>query len=317
MALCGFVGLGATPPASAAAPAPSVQQQQAGQAWYQGVIGDLTPLQSSLISGLQAASKWQSRQEAAGTARGVMTTDGSALALALGSVEHLAPLAGYPDALANFISGLHLYVEAFALEAAATELPGGRLVAQLQQSFLRVRELGDVVFDQGTAQLAPLLGSTLAGPDVVAASHVPDWVALHLAPKPPLESSWSGTRAQPSASQSLAKWRKAVDRVAAPSDAVVRRTLARSSATGLAQLARMLQVAEVHLSSVPAPRGSQASALFRLGLLVDAEAALAAEAGQRAGAVRAGSFTTLASSLVAIGAGLRTAAVTGEPEGAS
>ena len=51
----------------------------------------------------------------------------------------------------------------------------------------------DNAFDQGTAALAPLIGPTLAGDDVAAASHVPDWAAAGLAPQPPLASVWPTT----------------------------------------------------------------------------------------------------------------------------
>jgi hypothetical protein len=295
-------------PATAASAKPTAAQIQAAQRWYSQLTGDLAPLGTSLVSGLQSASQWQAGTVTAAQAASAFGTDASDLEVVLGTVEDLKPLPGQRAALGDYVAAVTLYLQAFLVDDAATHLAPGALVAQLQRSFQRIRHLGDVTFDQGTTQLAPLLGSALAGPDVRAARQIPDWVSLSLAPGQPLESSWSGTRDQPSGSQSPARWAAAVRDDGAPSSSSLRSALRRSS-TATRQLSRIawaLQRAEVRLDRVSGPSGApETSALLRLGLLVDAEAALAGEASALAGVAPDTPLAGVASALASVGGGLR------------
>ena len=155
------------------------------------------------------------------------------------------------------------------------------LVTQLQRSFERIRELGDITFDQGTAEFgraARALRSPVPRsprPPVCPIGRRSGWPRAQ-----PLVSAWKGTTAHPSGVQSTAAWVAAVGRSGAPAQATLRRAVVdRTSARQRTDLVGAVDRAEVSLSSVPGPRGQpQASDLLRLGLLVDAEALLAAEA---------------------------------------
>lgn len=292
----------ATVPAAAA---PTVSASEA-QSWYQKVIGDLTPLQTSLVNGLDAASGWQRGSESADATGRAITRDLPTFEDARSGVERLKALPGYSGAKAEYADAIGLYVEAFELELAATKMPSGPLVTQLQRSFERIRTLGDVTFDQGTAELAPLLGTSIAGADVAASTNVPDWTALALTPAEPL-TAWKGTATQPSGTQSDTGWTAAVNADGAPGQASLRRAVIdRPSSGKLTDLVEEVDRAEVSLSSVPVPAGApRASDLLRLGLLVDAEALLADEASglSRNGSARP--LAAVAATLVSIGSDLR------------
>jgi hypothetical protein len=301
-------GVVAAVPASAAPAKPSREQKVAARTWYRHVISDLSPLNSSLVSGLQAASQWKSGQESATAAGQTIAGDLSDLRTALSNLQHQKPLKGEAGALADFADSVNLYLQAFLLEETATTLSSGPLGAQLQRSFERIRQLGDVTYDVGASELVQLLGTALVGSDVQAVRHLPDWTSSELVPGPPLASSWVVGHSEPTGAQSRSDWAVAVRRAGAPSQSAVRSDV-QKRATAIAQLsnvARALQQAEAHLDSVPGPRGNPLdSATYRLGLLVDTEAVLAAQASQLASVPRNAALGKVALSLSTIGAGLR------------
>jgi hypothetical protein len=306
--------LTAVPAEAAPTPAhPNALQKLAAQKWYTQIIGDLRPLDSSLISGLQAASQWQAGKESSAQAGHTITGDLPYLRAALGNLQRQAPLAGEAGALADYSASVNLYVQAFLLEDVATLLASVPLRTQLQRSFLRIRQLGDVTYDVGTTQLAPLLGSAVTTADVQAARQLPDWTSEKLAPRAPLEASWISAPPGPSGVQSQASWNAAVRRAGAPAQSALRNAVQRSSTTPvqLSSLALALQRAEAHLTSVRGPRGNpQASARLRLGLLVDAEATLAAAAARLVGVAPDPTLTSVAASLTSIGGDLRVSSST-------
>jgi hypothetical protein len=273
------------------------------------VVADLSHLQTTLVNGLDAANGWQQGTTSAATARADLARDLPSLVRAHDAVARLHPLPGHTRARNDYAAALALYVAAFRLEQAATAMPPGVLRAQLQRGFVRIRELGDVTFDQGTAELAPLLGASVAGIDVAAAAHVPDWQALGLAPGPPLASGWTGTTAEPTGTQSAAAWSAAVLAAGAPPQSAIAADLVRKkNAATLNRDAAALGRAEVSLSSVPGPADdAQASALVRIGLLVDAEAVLAAEAGRRSPHGASAALDSVGRSLGSLGGDLRDA----------
>jgi hypothetical protein len=307
--------LTAVPAEAAPTPAhPSALQKLAAQKWYTEIIGDLRPLDSSLISGLQAASQWQAGKESSARAGQTITGDLPNLRAALGNLQLQAPLAGETGALADYSASVNLYVQAFLLEDVATLLFSSvPLRTQLQRSFLRIRQLGDVTYDVGTTQLAPLLGSAVTSADVQAARQLPNWTSEKLAPRSPLEASWISAPPGPSGVQSQASWNAAVRRAGAPAQSALLDAVQRSSTTPvqLSSLALALQRAEAHLTSVRGPRGNpQASARLRLGLLVDAEATLAAAAARLVGVAPDPTLTGVAASLASIGGDLRASSST-------
>jgi hypothetical protein len=290
--------------AAAAAPASTVQS------WYQQVLTTLSPLQTSLVAGVQAATKWQAGSVSAAAAHRQIGRTVTDLTKVSGNLAHLAVPAGAAGARQDYVAALNLYTEAFRMAGAATQLPSGALVRQLQRSYERIRELGDETFDQGTALLAPALGTAVSAADVQAAARLPDWTSLGLAPGRPLVTHWSGTTAEPSGSQSPSAWTLAVQQADAPSQTVVRSAAAAGhpNESKCRALAMTLNEAEVRLSSVPVPTTNPtASGVLRLGLLVDAEALLSAEASDASASGPASTLRRIARSLEETGAALRTA----------
>jgi hypothetical protein len=277
------------------------------QSWYRDVLSDLRPLQSTLPGVLNAASGWQAGTESAATARHVFVQDLPSLERVERNLSDRVPLPGHPDARADYISAIGLYVESLNVEEAATELTPGALQGQLQRSFERIRELGDNVFDQGTAELAPLIGPTLAGDDVAAASLVPDWTAAALAPEPPLASSWPMDGAGSFLTQPKAAWEAEVVMDGAPKQARVAAALEqRLRPSQLARMASELGGAEAYVTSISGPAAdARASNRLRLGLLVDAEAVMAGEAAHLSDGSAAHSLSEAATRLAAIGGRLR------------
>jgi hypothetical protein len=308
LALAGVLAATGAVPSSAAAPAAS--GSPAVRHWYAQVVTVLHPLQSALVGGLQAASSWQDGTETAPAVQAEFARDLPPLRRAQGALAHLTPPKDAAAARDDYAEGVGLYVDAFQLEEAATGAAPASLVAQLQRSFERIRELGDVTFDQGTAVIAPQLGPSVAGADVVAASHIPDWPSLGLAPGEPLTASWAGPPGTPTGSPSGAAWVAAVRADRAPSQAAVRGALVGSApAAALSNLARGLDRAEVALGSVAVPsRDARAAALLRLGLLADAEASLAADAAGQGGAASSSALRGVALSLASAGGALRSGA---------
>ncbi len=199
------LGASATVSSAPADSAPTTSASQV-RSWYQTIVTDLSPLQADLLAGLNAAQSWQRGSESGATARRALTRAIPTLEAVEHKVASLAPLSGHPGVRSDYAAAVELYLESFRVEQAATELPTGPLVAQLQRSYQRIRELGDVTFDQGTAQLAPDLGSTVAGADTAAAAHVPVWSTVGLAPGEPLVSSWPDTTIAAAGSQSMSGW---------------------------------------------------------------------------------------------------------------
>jgi hypothetical protein len=223
------------------------------------------------------------------------------------SLSARAPLPGHPAARADYVSAIGLYVESLEVDEAATELAPGALQGQLQHSFERIRELGDNVFDQGTAELASLIGPALAGDDVAAGSHVPDWTVAGLAPQPPLASSWPDDGFGSSRTQPKATWVSEVGMDGAPTQTSVTAAVGkRVRPSQLAQLAGALGRADAYVSSIPGPTGDARGAnRLRLGLLVDAEAVMADEAAHLSDGPPTHVLSAAAASLAAIGGRLR------------
>jgi hypothetical protein len=185
--------------------------------------------------------------------------------------------------------------------------PSGVLQGQLRHSYQRIRSLGDIVYDQGTAELAPELGSALAGPDVAAASHVPDWSSDGLAPAPPLASSWRANSVRASGSQPKGQWAAEVAMDGAPPHAAVHAAVAgHSRRANLDQMVVALSAADAFVGAIPATTGDPLAAnRLRLGLFVDAESLMSEEAAHLSRGALARTLAAVAASLGSIGGTLR------------
>jgi hypothetical protein len=299
-----LAGVAAAPAASVAVAAPSAHD---AQVWYRQMLNDLRPLQSTLPGALDAASSWAAGSESTPAAHQELARDEPELLHVDRQLRSLPALEGHASARSDFVSGVDLYAEAVGIDEAATEVSPGALQEQLQHSYQRIRQLGDVVFDQGTAELAPLLGPSLSGADLAAAGNIPDWSALGLAPAAPLASAWRASGSPPTGTQPKASWAAAVGKDGAPAQARVDAALVGPTrATTLTELLSQLNSAEDSLSAIAAPAGDrQASDRQRLGLLVDAEGVLDAEAGRLSGGVPARALAKAGADLGSVGRELR------------
>jgi hypothetical protein len=288
------------------AAAASGTTSNSAQGWYRHVVADLHPLQSTLLGALDAASAWASGSEAAAKARTEFERDLPTLERVQRALQNLTPLQGHPSAHDDYVAAIGLYVAAIRLDVAATEEPSRPLQEQLEHSYQRVRALGDIVFDQGTAELAPELGPSLAGPDVAAASRVPDWSSDDLAPAPPLASSWPPVRSSASGSQPEGEWATEVAMDGAPAQTAVRAAVAGRARSNVAAMVVALGAADSYVASLPGALGDPLAAhRLRLGLLVDAEGLMAEEAAHLSRGAAARTLEAIAASLVSIGGTLR------------
>ncbi len=290
-------------PGAAVVAAPS----NAAQAWYRHVVNDLHPLQSTLLGALDAASGWATGSESATKARREFERDLPTLERVHHALQNLAPLQGHTSARDDYVAAIGLYVASLQMDEAATEEPSGALQEQLQHSYQRLRSLGDIVFDQGTAELAPELGSALAGPDVAAASHVPDWSSDGLAPAPPLAPLWHLGGTPAAGSQPKGEWAAEIATDGAPAQSAVRAAVAgHAQQSNLGEMAVALGAADAYVGSIPGTAGDPlASNRLRLGLLADAEALMSEEAARLSGGEPARTLAGLATSVSSIGGTLR------------
>ena len=255
------------------------------QRWYRAALGDLGALQVSLPSVIQAAGSWRNGQQPAEQVAVDIQSIIPVLNTVVTKLQKLATARAEAVAQADYVGSIELYMQALQLEDAATQIQAPSLVRQLQLSFERIRQLGDHLYDLGTAQIAPLLGREASQPDMVQAAIVPDWVSSGLAPGSPLEKgrpAWQNNAVGPfqaPANEPLSTWAASVRRIAIPSPAEVHMAVSRGDATVAGAVADSLESAAVNIGRLPSPEGNAlAEARIRIGLLLDAEGAYAAEA---------------------------------------
>lgn len=244
------------------------------------------------------------------------------LAAALDSqrrVAGLEPLPATPEALELYRASVALTVLSVQAHAAALALTGD-LAAQVDVLGQRLRLLADRVFDRGYAVVEVMLpgphlfGDQSGDVDLRLPEDVPRWPAEGLAPGPPLDV---GAPAPPEGSapplrearrpvQGRSGWVATIGAVGPPSVGDVRAAVGEGDAGPLADLSRRLVVAAELLRAAPdpdAPGGREESARVRLGLLVLADAARAAQAAALSGGAGADELRSLAGRLVDVVAG--------------
>jgi hypothetical protein len=179
-----------------------------------------------------------------------------------------------------------LYVEVGRIYQVMITTEPGDVRAQLDLLARRVRELADRVFDQGHGALAPYLDEQRS-PDVEvrAPEEVPLWPEEGLAAGPPLDAvpppaaPSPPLRQQTRPEETAAAWAKDVRAAGIPSDGELTAAVRGAPADRLGDLARRYVAAAERLRLRPDPKGErEKSAVLRLGLLVDADAARTAQA---------------------------------------
>lgn len=187
-----------------------------------------------------------------------------------------------PDAPGKelYLASTELYVQHVRVHQASMDLPGA---ARAQAVLLarRLRELADRVFDRGHAVVDP--SSTADGNvELNLPEEVPDWVAEGMAAGPPLDAAPPPAASTPPLRQATRPteperdWLDAVRAAGAPAELDLDGDLAAQ--------ARAYVAAAESLRTEPDPDvegGRERSAVLRLGWLISADAARAAQLGLR------------------------------------
>jgi hypothetical protein len=280
---------GSDGPPVAGEPVPTTSATPAAaQVWRDAAVADLRPLTGLVVNLGQGVNAWRSGTTSAHDAAAALDRFEVSLLAAQTAIDNRAPLAEAPRAVVDLRLTADLYLAAVRVARVATAQPDGALQDQLVLQFSRLRNLGDRAFDQANAELEPLLGAPreVEGVTIVRAPEVPDWVDMKLAAGPPLATPPSpvGT---PRVYQSIRPTESAQDWIAhvrtlgIPSSAEQAAALRSGSVPQLGQLATLLTSASNDLFGSPDPRGERLIATrVQLGLLIDAEAARAAEASR-------------------------------------
>ena len=251
-------------------------------------LADLRPLTGLVVNLGQGLTAWRTGKTSAKDMGAALDRFDLALVDAQTAIDRRAPLPAAPRAVVDLRLTADLYLAAVRVGRAATEQPAGALRDQLVLQFFRLRNLGDRVFDQSDAELAPLLGAPreVEGVTIVRAPEVPDWVSIKLAAGPPLATaplSVGSPRAYQSIrpTESVQDWVARTRALAIPSGAEEAAALRAGSLQQLGQLADRLTSASANLYGGPDPRGERlVSTRVQLGLLIDAEAARAAQSAR-------------------------------------
>jgi len=255
-------------------------------------------------------------------------TDAAMQSAAAAAVTSLVDTRTRVDALSSFpgdprVNDLYrrsvlLDLQAANVYEAATGLPpGSALRDQARLLGVRLRRLGDRVFDRGRALVQTRLGPLDPNLVVNLPEEVPNWVVEGLAAGPPLDPSSPAARPLPASagelraptrpSGSRTAWEHAVESAHVPSAATVDGAVSGGSEPAETLAHTFIAAAET-LRATPDPAGDrEESARVRLGLLVDADAVYAARAAFETRGVDPGSSLRLldvARRLDLIGAGL-------------
>jgi hypothetical protein len=280
------------------------QEASPGQVWREELLLDFNPLKAALPGFVEALEGWRGRD----TARSNLARAGLAGFIATrDALNQRTEFAAAPHALANYRLAADLYVETGRLAAVGATLPSGELQDQARLQVKRLRALADRVFDQATVEMRPYVPDGVI-PDLGTAkpAEVPSWAGLALAPGPPLAQKPAAASPRVYQSdrptQSFEDWAKAVAAAGVPAAGDVDSAVERGNAADLGALADAFTAASDSLYAAADPTGERALATrVQLGLLVQAEAARAAQFADLAGAEQASAYRATAKTLVLLG----------------
>lgn len=272
----------------------------AATAWDQGAGAAFAPLTAALPSLDAAVDRWSAGSETDAAMQAAAVTAITSLVDTRARVDALAPFPGDPRVNDLYRRSVLLDLQAANVyEAAAGLTPGSPARDQARLLGVRLRRLGDRVFDRGRALVQVRLGPLDPNLVVNLPEEVPNWVVEGLAAGPPLDPASPAARPLPAPagqlraptrpSGSRRAWEHAVESLHVPSAATVDGAVSGGSEPGDALAHTFIGAAET-LRATPDPAGDrEESARVRLGLLVDADAVYAARAAFEARPADAGS----------------------------
>ena len=187
-----------------------------------------------------------------------------------------------PDAPAKslYFASATLHVLHVRIHLRGIDVEEGARREQVALLGLRVRQLGDRVFDRGLALVDPSFGVDEPDVQINLPEEVPDWEAEGMAVGPPfddepgLPASSPSLRADDRPTQSEDDWLAAVDAAGAPERVDFDGDLAAQARAYVAAAEALRDAADPDVAG-----GRERSAILRLSWLVKADAARAAQFG--------------------------------------
>lgn len=268
-------GISRTADVSPIDPPTPEEERDAAQAWESEAIGAFggVDLTNRVIEMVEGARTWLAGERPTEAYR----TELADREVQFGEVrDRLAELRDYPyddKVVGLYRQSAALYAQVVEVYQAMVETPPGDARTQLDLHARRVRILADRVFDRGHTLVKPKLNEPERPDlDVRLPVEVPVWVEEGIAPGPPIADAPAAPTKAPQLRertrprQERDDWLDAVDR-ALPKD--------RAGAT-----ATVAESAARQIWGLPDPDGDrEESARAALSLLIDAEAARAAQLG--------------------------------------
>lgn len=260
----------------AAAPLAATSTTETERDWTELAGEAFEPLVSSSHEVPRAVRAWLDGELSDGALREKLD------ATLAGAAQTESRVKALPDAPAKslYVASAELHLQHVRILVRAIGIAPGDGRQQVVLLGLRVRQLGDRVFDRGRALLDPSFGADAPDVQLNLPEEVPDWEAEGLAAGPPFDdapgpsSSSPSLRADDRPTQPEADWLAAVEMAGAPD---------RIDFDGdLAAQARAYVDAAEALRDEPDPDvdgGRELSAVLRLSWLIKADAARAAQAG--------------------------------------
>lgn len=282
---------------------------EAARAWQKQVIAAFTPMVNAAPELITGAREWLAGTRPADQFQQELDSHISRFASARDDLGKIAPYAKAPSAIELFKAGAELYIEFARVYRAAVVAPAGDVRTQLDVLARRIRELGDRVYDRGSAAMAPFVhDDPLKDVDVRLPEEVPRWVAEGMAPGPPLDDPPPPAAESPPLRQASrpeqesSAWSAAVRATDIPAATDVAAAIDGGDGDTLRSVARKLVDAAERLRSTPDPqRQREKSAVTRLALLVTADGARAAQAASLLDREPAASLRDVARRLSLIG----------------
>jgi hypothetical protein len=261
-------------------------EAEPARAWQKQVIAAFTPMVDASPELIKGAREWVAGTRPTEQFQQELDLDITRFAAARNDVANIAPYAKAPQAIGLYRESAQLYLEFARVYRAAVTTPPGDARTQLDVLARRIRELGDRIYDRGTAAMAPFVhDDPLKDVDVRLPEEVPKWAEEGMAPGPPLDdpppaaSDSPPLRAKTRAEQPASAWAAAVRSAEAPPAAELAAAIDGGNSDALRNMARSYIDAAERLRSTPDPRGQrEKSAITRLALLVAADGARAAQA---------------------------------------
>jgi hypothetical protein len=275
-ALLTFVSLALSSPSGASVNEASTQTGQT-QAWMGQITNDYSQLDFGVQNLLQIFQEWSTKGTSAQSVTAVIDEELSPFAHTIHALMAQKPLPWTKPALLDYQAGAELYLAAIRVERVASLLESGSLQSQLQESELRIRELGDKVYNLAGDELAKYLPTPATDPNVVviAPSPVPNFSTEQLLPGPPLDRKSDFTAVRPIHATSL---KAAVKEALIPSADTETKSIRSGSLVELRTLSDEFLRDSTALADAPPPGNDTAVRNgVRLSLLVASEATRTAE----------------------------------------